>query len=175
MKLAGAIGPEPLPDALNEFVVHAGHVGRMGLFEVAFDGRPVGRIRADGLIVATPTGSTGYSLSSLGPIVDPSVEALVLTAIAPFRAQARAVVVDPLRTVSLRALEASGGAVVIADGEDERPLAEGAAVVIHRSPRRATLVRFGRPSFERLRGKRILPWSEDSGEEGADADLPSPP
>jgi NAD+ kinase len=174
MKLAGGIGPEALPDALNEYVVHAGHVGRMGLFEVAFDGRPVGRIRADGLIVATPTGSTGYSLSSLGPIVDPTVEALVLTAIAPFRAQARAVVIDPLRTVTLRALEAAGGAVVIADGEDERPLAEGAAVVIHRSPRRGTLVRFGRPSFERLRGKRILPWTEDSEEEGADADLPPP-
>jgi NAD+ kinase len=173
MKLAGVIGADPLHDAVNEYVVHAGRVGTMGLFEVGFDRRPVGRIRADGLIVATPTGSTGYSLSSLGPIVEPGVEGFVLTAIAPFRAQARAMVVDPLRTLSIRAVEAPGGAVVIVDGEEERPLPLGETIVVHRSPRRATLVRFGLPALERLRGKRILPWSEE--EEGErDADLPPP-
>jgi NAD+ kinase len=172
MKLAGALGPEPLHDAVNEYVVHAGRVGTMGLFEVGFDHRPVGRIRSDGLIVATPTGSTGYSLSSLGPIVEPGVEGLVLTAIAPFRAQARAMVVDPLRTISIRALEAPGGAVVIVDGEEERTLPLGRAVLVHRSPRRATLVRFGLPALERLKGKRILPWSEEEG--ATDADLPPP-
>ncbi|MGP8077944.1 MAG: NAD(+)/NADH kinase [Thermoplasmata archaeon] len=173
MKLAGHAGPTALPDVVNEYVVHAARVGTMGSFEISFDHRVVGRIRADGLIVATPTGSTAYSLSSFGPIVDPGVEGLVLTAIAPFRAEARSLVVDPLATVSIRAVEADGGAVVLVDGQDQYPLPEGEAVTIYRSPRRATLVRFGVRFLERLRGKRILPWSEEFAERGGSvADLP---
>ena len=170
MKLAAEVDGTPIGDATNEFLIHSAEVGKMGLFELAFDHHVVGTLRADGLIVATPTGSTAYSLSSLGPIVDPSLDAIVLTAIAPFRVQARAVVVEPLHPVRLRALEVGRGAVVIADGQEEFPIATGAAVTIYRSPRRATLVRFGSRLFERLRGKGILPWAEppESGEGGAD-------
>lgn len=175
-KLAGEIGGTPLPDAVNEYVVHSARVGRMGLFELAFDGRAVGQIRADGLIVATPTGSTAYALSSFGPIVDPAVDGIVVTAIAPFRLESRALVVDPVRTITVRALEGDGGSVVLADGEGEHPLAPGAAVTLYRSPRRASLVRFGSSFFDRLRGKRILPWSETpAGGPGPNAGVPPPP
>jgi len=172
MKLAAEVDGTPIGDATNEFLIHSAEVGKMGLFELAFDHHVVGSLRADGLILATPTGSTAYSLSSLGPIVDPSLEAIVLTAIAPFRVQARAVVVEPLHPVRLRALEVGRGAVVIADGQEEYPIATGAAVSVYRSPRRATLVRFGSRLFERLRGKGILPWAEPSETEAAGADLP---
>jgi NAD+ kinase len=175
MKLAGDAGGTPLPDAVNEIVVHAAHAGAMGTFEISFDGRVIGRIRADGLIVATPTGSTAYSLSSLGPIVDPAVEGIVLTAIAPFRAESRSLVVDPLATVGIRPVEGDDGAVVLADGHDERPIAAGTLVRIYRSPRRSTLVRFGVGFLDRLRGKRILPWSEEFADRGGTvADLPPP-
>ena len=167
MKLAAVVGSLPVPDATNDFVVHSSQVGKMGLFEIAFDGHVVGRVRADGLIVASPTGSTAYSLSSLGPIVDPGLDALVLTSIAPFRVEARALVIEPLRTVRLRPIEAGRGAVVIADGQDEYPLAADAAVTVYRSPRRATLVRFGSRFFQRLQGKRILPWTEEEPQGGA--------
>ena len=167
MKLAAVVGSLPVPDATNDFVVHSSQVGKMGLFEIAFDGHVVGRVRADGLIVASPTGSTAYSLSSLGPIVDPGLDALVLTSIAPFRVEARALVIEPLRTVRLRPIEAGRGAVVIADGQDEYPLAADAAVTVYRSPRRATLVRFGSRFFQRLQGKRILPWTEEESQGGA--------
>ena len=163
----------PLPDATNEYVVHATQVGKMGLFEIAFDGKVAGTIRADGLIAATPTGSTAYALSSLGPIVEPDVDAYVLTAIAPFRVEARAVVLGGLRTLRIRALRAGSTTVVLPDGDGEHPLATGAAVTINRSPRKAALVRFGTSYLDRLRGKRILPWSE-RGEDGG-AVLPSPP
>jgi NAD+ kinase len=172
LKLAGEVDGTPMGDVTNEFVIHAAEVGKMSEFELAFDHNTVGRLRADGLIVATPTGSTAYSLSSLGPIVDPALDAIVLTAIAPFRVQARAVVVEPLHTVRLRAVEVGKGAVAIADGQEEYPVAAGAAVTIYRSPRRATLVRFGSRLFERLRGKRILPWAERS-DEATDAVLPT--
>lgn len=173
MKLAALIGDVPVPDATNDFVLHSAQVGKMGLFEIAFDGHVEGQVRADGLILASPTGSTAYSLSSLGPIVDPGLDAIVLTAIAPFRVEARALVIEPLRTVRLRPIEAGRGAVVIADGQDEYPLAPGSEVTVYRSPRRATLVRFGSRFFQRLRGKRILPWTENGSEGGLPgADLP---
>lgn len=176
MKLAAQLGPTPIPDAVNEYVLHAAQVGKMGLFEVAFDEHVVGRIQADGIIVASPTGSTGYSLSSMGPIVDPDLDGIVVTTIAPFRVEARALVVDPLRILRLRTVDFGPGAVVIADGQDEHPLPLGASITIYRSPRRAALVRFGSRFFHRLQGKRILPWSEEfAEEEGPRAAVPTPP
>ena len=175
MKLAAQVGTTHLPDATNEFVIHSAAVAKMGLFELAFDGHVAGQIRADGLIVASPTGSTAYSLSSRGPILDSRIDAIVLVAIAPFRTDPRAVVLEPMRTVRLRPLERSPGAVVVADGDAEFELTPDAPVTIYRSPRPAVLVRFGSPFFYRLRGKRILPWSEESAEEGSGlADLPPP-
>ena len=173
-KLAAELGGRPLPDAANEYVVHATQVGKMGVFEIAFDGRRAGTIRADGLIVATPTGSTAYALSSLGPIVEPEVDGIVLTAIAPFRVEARAVVLGGLRTVRIRSLRPGGTTVVLPDGDGEHPLAPGESATIFRSPRRASLVRFGTSFFDRLRGKRILPWSEEE-DAGDHAVLPPPP
>jgi NAD+ kinase len=175
MKLAAQIGRQPLVDATNEFVVHSAAVAKMGLFEIAFDGHVAGHLRADGLIVASPTGSTAYSLSSRGPIVDSAVDAIIVTSIAPFRSDPRAVVLEPMRTVRLRPVEEAPGAVVVADGEVEYRLSPTKPVTIYRSPRRAVLVRFGSRFFQRLRGKRILPWSEEFAEEGpALADLPPP-
>ncbi|MGA8303607.1 MAG: NAD(+)/NADH kinase [Thermoplasmata archaeon] len=175
MKLAAQIGSQPLPDATNEFVVHSAAVAKMGLFEIAFDGHVAGRLRADGLIVASPTGSTAYALSSRGPIVDSAIDTLVLAAIAPFRTDPRALVLEPMWTIRLRPVEESPGAIVVADGESEFRLSPTTPVTIYRSPRRAVLVRFGSRFFQRLRGKRILPWSEEFAEEGPTiADLPPP-
>jgi NAD+ kinase len=175
MKLAAQVGDRPLADATNEFVVHSSAVAKMGVFELAFDGHVAGRLRADGLIVASPTGSTAYSLSSRGPIVDSSIDAIVVSAIAPFRTDPRALVLEPMRTVQLRPVEEKPGAVVVADGDEEFAITPESPVTIYRSPRRAMLVRFGTRFFQRLRGKRILPWSEEFAEEGPSfADLPSP-
>jgi len=175
MKLAAQVGNRSLPDATNEYVVHSSAVAKMGVFELAFDGHVAGHLRADGLIVASPTGSTAYSLSSRGPIVDSSIDAIVLSAIAPFRTDPRALVLEPMRTVRLRPVEEKPGAVVVADGEEEHPITPATPVTIYRSPRRAVLVRFGSRFFQRLRGKRILPWSEEYAEEGPTlADLPPP-
>jgi NAD+ kinase len=171
MKLAGQLGSQALPDVVNEFVVHSTPVGKMGLFELSVDGQVTGRIRADGVIVASPTGSTAYSLSSQGPVVDPALDALVLTTIAPFRLEPRSVVVDPLHTIRLKSIEEGRHAIVIADGQDEFPLPDGASVTVYKSPRRAILVRFGSKFFQRLSGKRILPWSDEPSDEGPGADL----
>ena len=173
MKLASQVAGRNLHDATNEVVVHTSQVAKMRQFEIAVDGQPVGRLRADGVILATPTGSTSYSLSALGPILDPGVEGIIVGALAPFQASQRAVVLDPLRTVSVRLVSKEKDAVVVVDGQDERKLAGGATVVAYRSPRRAEFVRFGSRFFRRLQGKRILPWGEEvEGAPDDDAVLP---
>ncbi len=169
MKLAVRSGPALAPDATNEVVVHGARAAKMGTFEIALDGRALGRIRADGVILATPTGSTGYALSALGPVMEPSVDAIVLVAIAPFRAASRALVLDPLHTIRVRPLEPASPTVVVIDGQEERPLDVGESILVYRSPRRARFVRFGTPHLVRLEGKGILPWSE-VGSLGGDED-----
>lgn len=173
MKLASQVGGKNLADATNEVVVHTSQVAKMRQFELAVDGQPVGRLRADGIILATPTGSTSYSLSASGPILDPGVEGIIVGALAPFQASPRAVVLDPLRTVSVRLVSPEKEAVVVVDGQDERRLPGGATVIVYRSPRRAEFVRFGSRFFRRLQGKRILPWGEEvEGVPDDDAVLP---
>jgi NAD+ kinase len=177
MKLAAEVPGRMLPDATNELVVHTSQVAKIRLFEVSIDGQPVGRIHADGIIVATPTGSTSYSMSAFGPIIDPSIEGIVVTALAPFRSPQRALVVDPLRSVGVRLLTKGKDGVVVIDGQREVPLAGGEEVRAYRSPRPAFFVRFGARFFHRLHGKRILPWTEESveGDPREDADLPAHP
>jgi NAD+ kinase len=177
MKLASEAGAKALPDATNEIVVHTSQVAKMRRFEVSVDGRPVGRLQADGVILATPTGSTSYAMSAFGPILDPSVEGIVVTALAPFRAPQRALVIDPLRTVAVRLSTKGKDGVVVVDGQHEQRLAGGESVVAYRSPRPASFLRFGSRFFHQLHGKRILPWVEGAGDGDSrdDADLPTHP
>jgi NAD+ kinase len=174
MKIGSRVDGQELPDAVNEVVVHTSQVAKMRLFEIDVDGRPVGRIRGDGLILASPTGSTSYALSALGPIVDPGIEAIVLAALAPFQATQRAVLVDPLRTVGVRLVQPGKDGVVVVDGQSETRIPGGARVEAYRSPRKVAFVRFESRYFDRLRGHRILPWHAiDDEPESSDADLPS--
>jgi len=177
MKLACEVAGENLPDATNEVVVHTSQVAKMRLFELTLDGRPVGRLRADGLIVATPTGSTSYSLSALGPILDPAVEGILVTALAPFQSTQRTVVVDPLKSVRVRLVHPGKEGVIVIDGQEERRLPGGASVLVYRSPRRAEFLRFGSGFFRRLQGKKILPWTEELADAEANDDphVPSAP
>lgn len=174
MRIASAVAGVNFPDATNEVVVHTSHVAKMRLFEIGVDGRPIGRLRADGIIVATPTGSTSYALSTLGPIIDPSIEAIVITAVAPFQSSPRAVVVDPFRTVSVRLVLPEKDGTVVVDGHHETAIAGGTTVTAYRSPRHAQFIRFGAHFFRQLQGKRILPWGADlrEGDPADDADLP---
>jgi len=80
-KLSVASGEESFPDALNDVVVSAGEPASILSAQIWRDGKPILKCQADGLIVATPTGSTGYSLSAGGPVLDPAVDSFVITPI----------------------------------------------------------------------------------------------
>lgn len=170
MKIAARAGDRSLPDAVNEVVVHSAQVARMRQFEIAVDGKPLGRVRADGIILSTPTGSTSYALSTGGPIVDPAIDAFVVTAIAPYTGTPRPLVIAPLREVSVRTMEEDRETVIIVDGQREERLHRGEEVKFYRSPRRARFIRFSSHFFQRLQAKAIIPWSLP----GVRADLSTP-
>lgn len=171
MKLATRVGEHNLPDAVNEVVVHSGQVARMRTFDISVDGKPLGRIRADGVILATPTGSTSYALSTGGPVVDPSLDAIVLTAIAPYSGNVRPLVIAPLREVWVRPVEEDRDTVVVVDGHREERIPRGGGVRCYRSARRARLIRFSSHFFQRLQAKSLIPWGLPPNR----ADLPTPP
>jgi NAD+ kinase len=144
--------------ALNEAVVGKGAQGRLIEFELSIDGEFVYKLRGDGVIVATPTGSTAYALSAQGPILHPAVPALALVPLAPHTLSARPVSVSDRSVVEIsivRALDARGhfDGIALAD------MAEGDKLVLRRS---TDVVRFVHPPgyryFATLREK--LRWSE---------------
>ncbi|MGC2035139.1 MAG: NAD(+)/NADH kinase [Thermoplasmata archaeon] len=176
MKIGTQFRGQNLSDATNEVVVHTNQIAKMRNFEIAIDGNIIGRVRGDGVILATPTGSTSYSLSALGPIIDPTIDGILLTMLAPYQTTQRAVLLDPLRSVSVRLMDPDKGGAVVIDGQSEAEIPGGERILVYRSPRRASFIRFAFSFFQQLRGKKILPWSEETGEtKGAvHADLPPP-
>lgn len=160
MKLAARVGDRTLPDALNEIVVHTNQVGKMRSFEISVDRQPIGILRADGIILSTPTGSTSYALATGGPAVDPSLDAIIVTSIAPHANRSRPLVVDSLHEVSVRLVDEDRESVVVVDGQHEQRLPLSGAVRCYRSPRRARLIKFSSRFFQKLQSKRIIPWED---------------
>jgi NAD+ kinase len=144
--------------ALNEAVIGKGSQGRLIEFELSVDGEFVYRLRADGIIVATPTGSTAYALSAQGPILHPAVPALTLVPLNPHTLSARPVSVSDrsvIEIVMVHALDARAHF----DGLALADMAAGDRLILKRS---ADVVRFVHPPgygyFATLREK--LRWSE---------------
>jgi NAD+ kinase len=149
--------------ALNEAVVSRGSQGRLIEFELALDGELIYTLRADGMIVATPTGSTAYALSAQGPILHPAVPALALVPLAPHTLSARPVSVSDRSVVEI-SLKQALDARAHFDGLALADLREGDRLVLKRS---ADVVRFVHPPgyryFATLREK--LGWSEVRGKQ----------
>jgi NAD+ kinase len=144
---------------LNEAVVHKGTLARMIELELYIDGGFVCRYRADGLIVATPTGSTAYSMSAGGPILHPAVESILITPICPHTLSDRPVVVPNSSRIELRMAENSDSVFLTLDGQTGVPLQAGDRVQITRAAERLKLIHpLNKTYFEILRNK--LKWGE---------------
>jgi NAD+ kinase len=144
--------------ALNDAVVNKGSVGRLIEFVVNIDGEFVYDLRADGLIVATPTGSTAYALSSDGPIVQPSVPGFALVPISPHTLSNRPIMISDRSTIAI-SLKRAVDARLHFDGQLQRDLQEGDRVVIRRARHTIKFVHPpGYSYFAMLREK--LHWSE---------------
>ncbi len=130
--------------ALNDFVIGQHEVSRTQSFEVFIDGTPASTYRADGLIVASPTGSTAYSLSAGGPIIEPTLESIIVTPVCPHTLTMRPLAIAAGRTVTIRSM---GSAVLTADGEQVHSLDVGQNVIVSKSPLSAKLVNIMRRDF----------------------------
>jgi NAD+ kinase len=155
-------------DVLNDVVVtKAGAVSRIVELDVRVDGAFVSTFRADGLIVASPTGSTAYNLAAGGPILAPTLAAVVITPICPHMLTNRPLVLGDEAVIEVR-LETQGVEVhVTLDGQRGTPLGQGDVVHVTRSPRRLRLVTPpSRDYYEVLRTK--LRWGESNARRSRD-------
>ena len=142
--------------ALNDIVISKGTIGRMIKTHIQVDKQFVTLLRGDGVIVSSPTGSTAYSMSSGGPILDPSLKALLLTPISPHTLTHRPLLVPS--DVSLEIALTNGVEVrAIFDGQIGFVMNQGDSILISASPHRTRLIRFpDRTYYDILRNK--LKW-----------------
>ena len=144
MALEGRIlpaGREPgtIHHALNDIVVARGALARVCHLDVSIGPSHLATFIADGLVVSSPTGSTGYSFSAGGPVVDPLSRNLIVTPIAGYLSAIRSVVVSPKQTVSCRVI-AANEALVSVDGREDIPIAAGDVVEVRALERPIRLV-----------------------------------
>jgi NAD+ kinase len=142
---------------LNDIVINKAAIARIIEIEVSLNGLFVNSFRADGLIVATPTGSTAYNLSAGGPIVYPSMNAVVLTPICPFTLTNRPIVVPDSAQIELKLPGEHKGVLLTLDGQTGIPLNSGDTISIRKSEATFNLVQPpNRNYFDVLRNK--LKW-----------------
>ena len=147
---------------LNDMVIHKGGVARITRLDllIGTDGQEdeIGSFSGDGVIVATPTGSTAYSLSAAGPIIDPSMECIVVTHISPHTLAVRPLVVSAGDRITIRALKRYETLFLTVDGQVGRELSADDTVVVQRGEAQIQLIRFpGQTFFSTLRRK--LNWA----------------
>jgi NAD+ kinase len=142
--------------ALNDIVIVRRELGRMLDLQVTADNKPLCSYRADGLIVATPTGSTAYALSAGGPIVFPNLRVVVLAPICPHTLSNRPVVLPDSFELELRVKSDDHGAILTCDGQQSANLGQTDVIRVHRARHAISLVRSTHPYFEIWRDK--LHW-----------------
>jgi NAD+ kinase len=144
---------------LNDAVINKSALARMIELELSIDHNFVVRYRADGLVVATPTGSTAYSLSAGGPIVHPTVEAFIITPICPHTLTDRPVVVRDSAIIEVKFTGTADSVLLTLDGQTGVSLKENDTIRITRSPQCLHLIQPPQKSyFDILRNK--LKWGE---------------
>jgi len=153
-KLAVFADEEPLPDALNDVVISAGEPSRILSSQIFKNGKLILKCQADGLVVATQTGSTAYSLSAGGPVLDPLVNAFIITPISSltvFRSLVFpadcTVAIDPVRPKEM---------LVLIDGKNYRRVISGQSLKITTSKNFASFIRFDADFYERLRNRLLF-------------------
>jgi NAD+ kinase len=143
--------------ALNDVVLHKGGFARILRMRVTADRELIASYSADGIVVSTPTGSTAYSLSAGGPVVVPTVESIVLTAVSPHTLAIRPLVLPPTATVEIEAMDGPEELLVTVDGQVGTTFATGETLCVRRSAQPTLVVRFPDSTFfARLRLK--LGW-----------------
>jgi NAD+ kinase len=151
--------------AANDVSIAAGPPFRMIDLLVGQERRPLWQYRGDGIVISTPTGSTGYNLAIGGPIVAPELEAIVVSPMAPHTLSLRPIVLGGEEAVQVTAVRVNAGSAAIIDGQISRPLEDGDVVEVRRSPATLELLPHpGRTYFQTLSSK--LHWGKSPHHNG---------
>lgn len=155
MKLAVKADDIKIPDALNEVLISADETAKLLYAKILKDKENILNCQADGLMVATQTGSTGYSLSAGGPVLDPNVDAFVLTpvcSLSVFRS-----IVFPADSKLTVAIERPKKVLVVIDGQHRQVITSKApSITVTRSPYETSFIRFREDFYNRLRSRLIF-------------------
>ena len=157
-KLAITVGKEPMPDALNDVVVSACEPSKILYTQICKDGKPILKSQADGLIVATQTGSTGYSLSAGGPVLDQEVEAFVLTPICSLTVF-RSLVFPSASTLAFK-VERPKEMLVLVDGNYRKLVSADETIRVTRSKNVTSFIRFEPNFYDRIRSRLLFKGTE---------------
>lgn len=151
-------GPQSRPlRAVNDVVIHKGGFARVLRLRISVNNEQLGILAADGIVISTPTGSTAYSMSAGGPIVEPGVHSLTMTAIAAHTLSIRPLVLKPESVITLQPEDAPDEVLVTVDGQVGATLSGGHALTVRGADRPIRIVRFHGTTFiGRLRRK--LGW-----------------
>jgi NAD+ kinase len=133
--------------ALNDVVLHKGGFARVVSVRVEADGEIVGQFSADGIVIATPTGSTAYNLSAGGPVVVPTLESILVTPVSAHTLALRPIVLPPTSQVTVRANDGPDELLVTVDGQVGCTFGQGEALVVRRSSHPVSIIRFPERSF----------------------------
>ena len=142
--------------AVNDIVVAKGGLARMLRFGLSINDTRIANYKADGLIVSTATGSTAYSLSAGGPIVNPHVKALVLTPICPHTFDIRSMVISEDDTVRMRIKAGHSDIFVTFDGQKSFQIADEDEVIVRKAKNPARIVKFGDKDYYRTMKEKLL-------------------
>ena len=159
MKLASFLGKERLPDALNEVYISAGIPAKLFYAGVWKDGVRIAECRADGLVVATQVGSTGYSLSAGGPVLDPDLNAFVFTPVCPLTVF-HPVVFPAEANLTVEVLRPEKALIVI-DGHYRKTASAGTRLTVTKSENETLLIRFKKDFYQRLASRLLFVQGEE--------------
>lgn len=154
-KLKILLDDERLPDATNEVTVQTGMIAKMLYLQLFVENELLETLSADGVIIASPTGSTSYALSVGGPIMDPSVNAMVIAPLAPFRLSSRPWIVPLNKRVSVKLLPKSKETKLVIDGHYAENVTAESDIVVTGSEKKARFVRFGESFYQMVRLKLV--------------------
>jgi NAD+ kinase len=146
---------------LNDVVISKGTLARMIEIQISIEGQFVTRLRGDGLIISTPTGSTAYSLSAGGPIINPCVHALMLTPICPHTLTHRPLVIPSTVGLEVVLTGKDEGAMTTFDGQVGVAMVQGDTVTMNASSHRTRLIRFPDHTYYDVLRKK-LKWGDGS-------------
>ena len=138
--------------ALNEVVLHAAHVSKIQTFEIKVNKQSIETVRSDGIIIATPTGSTAYAMSVGSPIINPNVPCFVIVAIAPYSMNSRPIIISDKGMLTIKILTEKE-TVMVMDGQEEISINMEDNIELKRSEEPAKIIRFSTTFFERMNTK----------------------